>query len=117
MEAPLLDSVDEATQLGEAELVGTSVELGETRNNGEMTAMAAAELGFHGARAREHERASERDEEIGEREGFVVASLSPPMEHGNGGDSRRRSTTVPATRSSLEVGDGLTSETHSSVAQ
>ena len=79
--------------------------------------MAAAELGFHGARAREHERASERDEEIGEREAIFVASLSSPTEHGNGGDSRRRSTTVPATRTCLEVGDNLTSGTHSSVAQ
>ena len=50
--------------------------------------MAAAELGFHGARAGEHERASKRDEEIGEREGFVVACLSSPMGDGNGGDSR-----------------------------
>ena len=79
--------------------------------------MAAAEVGFHAARAREHERASERDEEIGEREAIFVASLSSPTEHGNGGDSRRRSTTVRRTRTCLEVGDNLTSGTHSSVAQ
>ena len=77
-----------------AKLLGVSGKQGEARNDGESASMAAdtaAELGFV-PRGKEMERTRERDEEIGEREGFVVASLSPPMEHGNGGDSRRGST-------------------------